>query len=185
MDDQALLDGFFRRDENALARTAARYGGYCYRVALNILSSHEDAEECVNDTWQRAWDAIPPERPADFKAWLAKVTRNLSLNRIDYEHAQKRNRKLNLIFHELEDVLPSGQNTEQDLLAGELTTAIDRWLRTLTREDRFIFIRRYWYAESLSTIASTTGATDRQLAQRLFRLRKKLKTTLEQEGFTP
>lgn len=184
MEDKAIIDLYWARDETAITETAAKYGGFCHTVAQNLLGRREDAEECVNDTYHAAWQAMPPQRPARLRAWLGRVVRNLSLTRWHRDHAQKRDGGIPLLLDELAECLPSPQTVESVLEEAELTSAIDRWLEGLSRPDRVLFLRRYWTGTPLKDLASLAGTTPDRLAQKMYRLRQSLKTTLEQEGIS-
>lgn len=183
MEDKQIIDLFWQRSENAIAAATEKYGPYCNKIAENILDSKEDAEECVNDTWLLAWKNIPPDRPVRLAAYLGKITRNLSLNRVKYHAAKKRGfGKTELVLSELEDCIPAARNVEQEIDERFLTETIERYLRTLPAEKRHIFIRRYWYMTSIKEIAKTYGMSESKTASLLFRMRKELKVYLEKEG---
>ena len=183
MEDAQIIELYWARSESAIAETEKKYGAFCRTVAENILAQREDAEECVNDTWRRAWDAIPPQRPALLRAWLGKVTRNLALNRLERARAQKRGGGgADLLLSELEDCIPSPEHVERHLEGEALGAAISAWLRTLPRDDRALFVRRYWNGEPLNGLAAVWGVRPAQLAQRMYRLRQGLKAALEKEG---
>ena len=181
MDDARIIDLYWQRSEDAIEETRKKYGSFCYGIARNILSSHEDAEECVSDTWQRAWDSIPPQRPEFLRAWLGKVVRNLAINLWNQNHAQKRGAGVTALLGELEDCVPSQKSVEQAMEATELSEYISDWLMTLDREDRILFVRRYWNGISLKELAKERGIPPGKLAQRMFRLRTQLRTALEKE----
>lgn len=183
MEDSRIIDLYFRRDETAISKTAAKYGSYCHKLARNILTLEEDAEECVNDTWLRAWNTIPPEYPDKLGAWLGRVTRNLALNLWNRNHRQKRYAGMTQLLTELEECIPSPKTVEQKIEEKELTELINIWLGTLSREDRVLFLRRYWNGEAVKKLAAETGTTPGRLAKRLYRLRQNLKSRLEQEGY--
>jgi RNA polymerase sigma-70 factor (ECF subfamily) len=168
-------------DENALNELAVKYGTYCRTVAFNVLGDAEEAEECVNDTWLRVWNAIPPERPKVFHAWLGKITLRLALNRWQKNHSQKRFAGLEELLSELEECIPSGQSMEQQIAANEIARVINRWLDTLSREDRVIFVRRYWHGDAVKKLALERGVSPGKMAKRLYGLRCKLKAALEKE----
>ena len=149
MDDNDIIELFWQRSEDALTECGSKYGGYCRTVAKNILSNDGDADECVNDTWFRAWNAIPPARPPRLKAFLAKITRNLALDRYENAHAQKRGGgNVEIALEELADI-PA---PEAD--SGEITKAINRFLRSESPENTDIFVKRYWFLQSIREIAS-------------------------------
>jgi len=182
MDDQEILDLYWQRSERAVEETELKYGGYCGTIALNILSVREDAEECVSDTWMHAWQAIPPERPSFFKAWLGKVTKNLALSRWRMAHRQKRFAGFEAVFEELEECLPGGEPAEDLAEAAELSEILSEWLRNLKEEDRYLFIRRYWYGDAVKDLSKHTGYSVNRISLRLSRLREKLRNHLEKEG---
>ena len=184
MDDSKLLDLFWERDENALSEVDAKYGSYYRKIAMNILSIHEDAEECVSDTWLRAWESIPPDRPGNLKAWLGRVVRNTALNMWQRNHAQKRHDGMELMLDELAEIIPSAESTENTIDAHDLGRIISGWLRKLTPEDRNLFVRRYWYGDSIKELSALSGKSAGNLAQKMYRLRKELKNELERNGIT-
>ena len=182
MEDAQIIDLYWRRDEEAIAQTQRYNGAFCYSIAKNILSIHEDAEECVNDTYHRAWDAIPPQRPVKLRAWLGRVVRNIALNHWNKCHAQKRYAGMTELLSELEDCIPSPQTVERQIEEEELAGQISAWLLSLDREDRVLFVRRYWNGTPLQELAKEWNISPNKLAQRMFRLRGRLKTALEKEG---
>lgn len=184
MEDAAIVALYWNRDEAAIAETQRKYGAYCRSIAQNILSSREDAEECVSDTWHRAWNAIPPQRPDSLGAFLGRIVRNLSLSRWRREHAQKRYAGLDAMLSELEDCLPAPRGVEDVVEGRALTGCIEGWLEGLDREDRAVFLRRYWYGQEVRSLAKEWGVGPNQMAKRLQRLRKDLRRNLEQEGIT-
>ena len=181
MDDDQIVDLFWNREESAIEQAAEKYGSYCQTIALNILSNREDAEECVNDTWLRVWNAIPPERPKVFRAWVGKITLRLALNRWQKNHSQTRYAGLEEVLSELEECLPSDEMIEQQIAVNEITRIINQWLGTLEREDRVIFVRRYWYGDTVKQLALECGVSPGKIAKRLFLLRGKLKAALAKE----
>lgn len=182
MEDSQIIDLYWRRDEAAIAETQRKYGVFCYSVAKNILSVHEDAEECVNDTYHRAWDSIPPQRPVKLRAWLGRVVRNLALNLWNKNHTQKRYAGMTELLSELEDCVPSPQTIEREIEEKELSGFLNAWLLSLNREDRVLFVRRYWNGEALRDLAKERKLDPARLAQRMYRLRGQLRTALEKEG---
>lgn len=182
MDDARIIDLYFARSEQAIAETDARHGPYCRAIALRILRSPEDSEECVSDTWLQAWNAIPPQRPARLAVFLGKITRNLALNRREAAHAQKRGGgQVAAALEELHDCLPApGGGDPAEALA--LTQALDRFLAGLPRQARVIFLRRYWYLDSTCEVARRLGMSEAAVKMSLSRSRKKLKAVLEKEG---
>ena len=179
MQDSEIIALYWQRDEAAIAETSRKYGAYCFRIAGNILTAKE---ECVNDAYHRAWNAIPPERPEHLGAWLGRVVRNVALGRWQHAHARKRNRGMTTLLSELEDCIPSPQNVETALDERELGERISIWLRSLPQEDRILFVRRYWYGVPLNALAKEQHSPPARLAQRMYRLRGALKAELEREG---
>lgn len=184
MEDLQIIDLYFKRDEAAISETDKKYGAFCHSIALNILSIHADAEECVNDTYVQAWDTIPPQRPAKFGAWLGRVVRNISINLWNKDRRQKRYAGMEQLLDELGDCIPSLQTPEREIEEKELTEIINKWLLSLLQNDRILFTRRYWNGEALNELAKECGTTPGKLAKRMYKLRQRLKLTLEQEGYS-
>ncbi len=184
MDDMRIIELYKRRDELAISETRRKYGPYCNKIALNLLGSREDAEECVSDALFAAWRQIPPLIPRSLRAFLGRVTRNLSVSRYRSGTASKRSCGMEDMLSELADCLPDGSSLEDQVDARALTNIITRWLDSLAARDRELFVRRYWFCDSLSDIAAEMEETPAMLAQRTFGLRKSLKNRLEKEGYT-
>lgn len=184
MDDIRIIDLFRRRDELAIDETRRKYGPYCNKIALNLLGSPEDAEECVSDALFAAWRQIPPLIPRSLRAFLGRVTRNLSVSKYRSGKAQKRSCGMEELLSELSDCLPDGNSLDDQVDSRALAIVITRWLDTLAPWDRELFVRRYWFCDSLGDIAAGMGETPQQLAQRTFQLRKSLKQRLEKEGYS-
>ena len=183
MDDSMILDLYWARSESAIDETAKKYGNYCFTIANNILQNNEDAEECVNDTYHKTWDTVPPQRPVIFRAFLGKICRNLSLNRYKKQRTQKRGGgNIALIYSELEDCIPSDSNVEMEYESSLVIGAINSYLLSLDSENRIVFVRRYWYADSIQAIATRFQMSESKVKSMLFRTRNKLKTYLENEG---
>lgn len=182
MEDSKIIDLYWQRNETAIAETEKKYGTFCYRIAKNILSVNEDAEECVNDTYHQAWRAIPPQRPSKLGAWLGKVVRNLALGLWNKNHTLKRYAGMTELLSELEECIPAPQTVEREIEEKELSGYIGSWLRSLKQEDRILFVRRYWNGEPLKSLAKEQGILPAKLAQRMYRLRGNLKAALEKEG---
>ena len=182
MEDQEIVQLIWDRQEHGLRELSTKYNGYCYSVSYRIVHDAEDARECVNDTWLKIWNAIPPERPEHLGAWLGRVVRNVALGRWQHAHARKRNRGMTTLLSELEDCIPSPQNVETALDERELGERISIWLRSLPQEDRILFVRRYWYGVPLNALAKEQHSPPARLAQRMYRLRGALKAELEREG---
>ena len=182
MEDAAIIGLYWARDERAISESDRAYGTLCRRLSQNILNSREDAEECVNDTWQRSWDTMPPQRPNSLRAYFLKITRNLSLDRWRAKKAEKRGGGVELLLGELEGCLPAAPSAEELTEAGETARAIERWLSALAPADRKAFLRRYWYGERIDRIAARAGCSPNSMTKRLGRLRAGLRLALEQEG---
>lgn len=182
MEDREIIALYHARSESAISETAAKYGAFCLRIALNLLGIREDADECVNDTYLAAWRRMPPELPACLRAFLGRITRNLSISRYRRERAQKRFAGMDALLSELDDCVPSPETVEQRLDARELARHIEDWLCALPEGERRLFLRRYWYGEALSELAAESGQAPARLAQRMLRLRRSLKAHLEAEG---
>lgn len=182
MDDAAIIELYWARSESAVERTQEKYGARCQSIARNILRSESDSEECVNDTYLRAWESMPPERPAKLGAFLARITRNLALDRLKRRASQKRGGgQFELALSELEQCLPSAGDPADGLALREL---LDRFLASLNTDARVIFLRRYWYMLSVEEIARGLGASRSKVKSSLMRSREKLRAMLEKEGIT-
>ena len=182
MEDAAIIGLYWARNEEAIAASDEKYGKLCHSLSRNILDSLEDAEECVNDTWRKAWDTMPPQRPNSLRAYLAKITRNLSIDRWRARRADKRGSQLETLLDELDDCLPTAPSAEELTEAKETARAIDRWLDGLSPADRKAFLRRYWYGQRVDQVAAQAGCSPNGMAKRLSRLRDGLRNALEQEG---
>lgn len=182
MDDHAIIELYWQRDERAIHETDEKYGPLCFSLAWRILEQHEDAEECVSDTWLRAWNAMPPQRPGRLQHFLAKITRNLAFDRWRRDHADKRS-AVTVALEELEECLPSPRGIEEPLREKELRKALDRFLRGLPQRERGIFLRRYFYVDSTKEIAEFYGLREDHVLTVLSRTRKKLRQHLRKGGF--
>lgn len=184
MEDCDIIQLYFDRDEQAIAETSAKYGNYCRSIALNILNNPQDAEECVNETYLKAWNAIPPNRPVLFKTFLGRITRNLSFNQYRKMNAEKRgNGQMNVILDELEECLSDGNDSSKEFSRTELVEAINEFLKKLPQTQRIMFVRRYWYADPVSQIAKRCGVSENAVSVALNRLRRKLHNELLERGF--
>jgi RNA polymerase sigma-70 factor (ECF subfamily) len=183
MEDSAIIELYWDRDQSAITETAGKYGGFLWGISWNILRSHGDAEECVNDTYLRAWNAIPPNRPTAFRAWLGRIARNLSLDRWSQKRAEKRGGdEMEILLGELDDCVPAPHGTEKHLEDQETAALISAFLRRLPQESRVMFLRRYWYGDSVETIAQKLHCGQGKVKSSLFRTRKALRAYLEKEG---
>ena len=184
MEDTSILELYWQRDENAIVETEQKYGAYCRSIANNILHDTYDSEECVNDTWLQTWNSIPPSRPNVLRLFLARITRNLSINRYHEKHAGKRGgSQTDLVLEELAECLADYRDVEQIYEARALGEYIAQFVRSLPEREANLFVRRYFYAESVSVIGKHYEMTDNHVIVSLSRTRKKLKHHLEQEGY--
>lgn len=184
MDDKQILDLYWERSEAAISETSKKYGKYCRYIASNILHNDEDSEECVNDTYLRAWNSIPPNRPSVLKTFLGKITRNLSLDRYELLNAKKRNGgQMSLIFDEIQECIPSLDSTENIVEEIALTDILNRFLSSLSLEQRKIFMRRYWYLSPIKEIATEYGMSESKIKMSLFRSRNELKKIIRERRY--
>ena len=182
MKDCEIVELYWRRDEEAIVATRNRYGPYLFRIALGILAGIPDSEECVNDTYLGAWNSMPPHRPAVLQTYLGKLTRRLAIDRYRKNSAQKRGGgQMEQSVEELNDCLPGRISLEQEVESRELTASLDRFLRTMSPEKRRVFLLRYWYALPIAEISTRMGFRETKTVNMLSRIRKSLKSHLEQE----
>lgn len=181
MEDAKILDLYFARDEDAIRETDTAYGKRLHALAKNILQNREDAEESVNDTYAEVWKSIPPRRPKYFFAFLASICRHLSLNRVDWKQAAKRRAQVVPLTEEMENCIPDAAH-ERQMEAKELGKLLDLFLESLPKDSRLIFLRRYWYVDSVPEIAARYGMTESKVKMQLSRTKEKLRLFLEQEG---
>ena len=182
MTDSEIIDLFFERSEQAISEISVKHGAAVAKVAYNILGNHRDAEECVNDTWLAAWNSIPPQIPLKLCAFVCRIARNLATKKYHSNSAEKRNSHYDLALDELSECIPARSTTEEEYSARELAGVIDRFLDTLSYEDRFVFMRRYWYADTLEEISKMCDMSYGSVSVRLHRIRNKLKKILTKEG---
>ena len=181
MDDKQIVALYWARNEQALAETAAKYGNYCFRIAYNILSNREDADECVNDTYLRVWNEIPPTRPNHFSAFLCKITRILSLKKLEFSNAMKRTPSFVVSFEELEGILPD-ERIAPGTEAVELGSLISGFLRRENDVSRNVFLRKYLFFDTVDEIAERFGMNENTVKSMLFRTRNRLREYLRKEG---
>lgn len=181
MDDSKIIELFFARDEDAIKHTDHTYGRRLFHLADNIVHNDQDAEESVNDTYMKAWDTIPPHVPEHFFAYIAKICRNFALKRIDWQKAKKRNVEIVALTQEIENCIPDTYRSI-DAEASELGRILDAFLRTLTPENQMVFLRRYWYADTIAEIAARYDIGESAVQMRLNRTKKKLAMYLAKEG---
>ena len=184
MEDAKILDLYFARDEDAIRETDTAYGKRLHTLAKNILQNREDAEESVNDTYAEVWKSIPPRRPKYFFAFLASICRHLSLNRVDWKQAAKRRAQVVPLTEEMENCIPD-LSREMQIQSQELGALLNEFLGTLSPENRQIFMRRYWYAESIAEIAQRFHLGESNVKTKLMRTRNALRSFLEKEGIRP
>ncbi len=182
MEDKSIVELFWQRDETAISKTQEKYGRYCHSIAYNILACDEDSEECVNDAYLKTWNSIPPERPRIFKSFLGRITRNIALDRYDYNNAQKRGGGAVELLGEMTDCIPD--NTAEPSDDTRLGAAINGFLASLGQRQRVIFMQRYFYACSVKSIAERFGMTEVNVKVTLLRTREKLKAYLQKEGIS-
>ena len=182
MEDGKIIELFFARDEQAIRATNEQYGKLCRYIAGRILSDRSDAEECVNDAYLTVWNTIPPTRPAYFKAFLCKITRNLALKKAETAGAQKRTAAAMLSLEELEEAVPD-RTLSSVIGEEELGKAISAFLRKQSEDRRSVFLRRYWFFDSISEIAERCGFSESKVKSMLFHTRNKLREYLKKEGF--
>ena len=183
MEDSKIIDLFFARQEQAIVELSQKYGAVCSKIARNILSNSFDAEECVNDAYLGAWNTIPPKRPDQLSAYICRIVRNLSISRYHSNTAVKRNSFYDIALDELEECLASAASVEEEISAKELSGLLERFLETLDTENRVMFMRRYWYSDSVSDIAERFHMSSNNVSVRLSRIRGRLKKFLRKEGY--
>ena len=179
MEDRQIIALFYERSEQAIAELSKKYGDLCFKIAITILNDAQDAEECVNDAYLGAWNSIPPQNPAPLRSYLCRIVRNLALKKRRANTALKRGSQLESSLSELENCIPDN-SFDEHLSAKELTEQLNAFLSTLHRDDRILFLKRYWFSESLSEIAKAFGITEHNASVRLGRIRKKLHQYLKE-----
>lgn len=183
MDDKQIVELFNERSEDAITKTSEKYGSFCYYIAEHILHDRQDSEECVNDTWLKAWDTIPPQAPNKLSAYLGKITRNLALSRYRYNNRKKRGEGINAeVLEELAECIASKDNTETAVEEQQLVDVLNGFLRELPEERRKMFLQRYWYMNSIKEIAAEWSVSESKVKMTLLRVRGELKLRLESEG---
>ena len=181
MNDAEILALYWQRNENAIRHTDAVYGRRLHVLSERIVNSHEDAQECVSDTYMKAWDTIPPKKPMHLFAYLAKICRNFALKKLDWKSAAKRNAEVVSLTQEMETCIPD-ETRERELDSRELGRLLDAFLRTLSDENQMFFLRRYWYVDTIAEIAVRYGISESAVQMRLIRTRSKLAEYLAKEG---
>ena len=183
MDDKQIIRLFFERSERAITELSRKYGALCFQIADGILNDAQDAEECVNDTWLGAWNSIPPQSPDPLRAYICRIVRNHALKKYRANTALKRGNQFEVSLSELEDCIPDNSLDEQ-LAVNELSAQINAFLAGLSRDDRVMFVKRYWFAETVSEIADAFHVTENNVSVRLGRIRGKLHQYLDRKEAT-
>lgn len=185
MQDQEIVNLYWARDERAIDETSSKYGDYCFSIASSILKDHGASEECVSDTWFQTWKTLPPKRPAILPSYLGTITRNLAISRYRASSAMKRRtNRLTLAYEELEESVPNDQSPEELVSARELGKELSQFLRTIPQKDRCIFVRRYWYMDSIAQISQRYGIPQGTVKAKLHRIRQRLKVDLQEAGYS-
>ena len=182
MEDGRIIQLFFERSDDAIHELSKKYGGICLNVAKNILNNYEDAEECVNDAYLGVWNTIPPETPKYLLGFVCRIVRNISINRYKHNRAVKRKGNYDLCVEEWKDYIASGKTIEDEVSEEELSAYIDEFLDSLSKTNRMIFVRRFWYLDSYEDIARVSGLNEGAVRTRLSRTKAGLKKYLEKKG---
>ncbi len=180
MEDAEIINLYWSRQEKAISETDKKYGYYCNTIPFNILQNKEDAKECVNDTYWKTWNSIPPQKPHILKSYLGKITRNLSLNQYEKKKAKKRNYTVEIALEELNECILSNNNIEIETNYIELVNTLNSFLSRLSQEKRKIFLERYWYLYSIKDISSKNKISENNAKVQLSRIRNDLKKHLEE-----
>lgn len=183
MDDKQIVELYWQRNESAIDETASKYGPYCHSIAYNILDNDADAEESVNDTYLDAWNSMPPHRPSILATFLGKITRRISIDRWRKRSAEKRgDGQITVVLDELEECLTDGKSVEQEVEAKILSEVINSFVKSLPDTEQRVFLCRYWYMDSIETIAKEFGFSQSKVKSMLYRTREKLRARLIKEG---
>jgi len=184
MEDEAIVSLYWERSEQAINETEQKYGGFCYSIAYNLLHNTEDASESVNDTYLEAWNSMPPHKPNSLSAFLGRITRRLSVDRWRSAHAQKRGGgEYPLLLDELSECIPSESSVEVQVELKELAKSVNQFLNSLSEEKRQVFLRRYWYGDSMEELANKFAFSVSKVKSLLFHVRESLREHLKKEGF--
>lgn len=184
MEDENIIRLYWDRDETAIEETSRKYGRYCFSIANNILFNREDSEECVNDTYVKVWDSIPPKRPSIFSAFIGKITRNISLNRYKLNNAEKRGgSNMDIVLDEIGEIVSGQPGPEEEAVMSDMTAAVNEFLAALPAEKRIMFVRRYWYADDVKSIALRMGTSENNISVSVRRIRNNLRDYLIERGF--
>ena len=182
MEDEQIVSLYFARSEQALEESANKDGKYLTKIARNVLQNQEDALECVNDTLLKAWDSIPPNSPKSLFAFLTTIVRNTSFDCYRKKHREKRNSSMETLLSELEETIPHMATIERQMESKEISEELNNFLELQSRENRVLFVKRYWYGESIKDLANECQLSESKVMSSLFRMRKKLKSYLEERG---
>ena len=184
MNDSEIIELYWNKDQKAISASIDKYGPYCFSIAYNILGNAQDSEECVNDTWLKTWDAIPPTRPTVLRVFLAKITRRLSFDKYKAGKAQKRGGgEMLIVLDELSECISGESDVEGQINANELGKAINRFVSSLPERERNLFVRRYYFSESMGVIADRYNLSENNVTVTLSRVRRRLKEHLGKEGY--
>lgn len=183
MEDRKIISLYHARDERAIFETDRKYGRYLKSISSGLLSAGEDAQECVNDTYLAAWQKMPPDEPRCLRVYLGRIVRNISVSFYRRAHAKKRFSGAQILFSELEEILPDA-SSNKETETSRITEVMAEWLKALRADDRALFLKRYWYLESVKSLSLETGMKAEKITQKLSRLRKRLRTELEKEGIS-
>lgn len=184
MEDKRIVELYFARSEEAIKETQDKYSAYCKTIAYNILANTEDVQECLNDMLRQAWNSIPPNAPQNLKAYLGKIIRNISLNRLKSANRRKRGAgQAVMVLDELTECIPAENTVETEVEKGLLAQTLNSFLATLSDENRRVFVRRYWYLSTVRDIAKDYDMSESKVKSILYRLRGNLKEYMEKEGF--
>lgn len=182
MEDIKIIELFFLRSEQAIVELSYKYGGTCRKIAFNILKNLEDAEECVNDTYLGVWNSVPPQKPNPLVTYVCKITRYIAIKKYRYNTAKRRNGFYDVSLSELEECIPSATQDSGSCSDEDLSRIIGNFLDSLDKKSRVMFVKRYWYAESIKEIAEEFGKTENYISVKMLRIRGKMKIYLEKKG---
>lgn len=183
LEDNQIIELFMARAEQAIVEISVKYGTVCNRIARNILKNASDAEECVNDTYLAVWNTVPPQKPNPLRTYVFRIVRNIAIAKYHANTSEKRNSYYDVALEELENCFPTSSTIEREISSKELSRQIDRFLATLDEESQIMFVRRYWYSDSISDISERFETSNNNVSVRLSRIRDKLKKHLKKEGF--
>lgn len=182
MEDEEIINLYWKRQEKAIYETDKKYGKYCTTISFNILQNKEEAKECVNDTYLKTWNSIPPQRPNILKVYLGRIARNLAINQYERKKAKKRDYTLEIALEELNECISSNNNVEEQLGYNELVNMLNVFLSELSQDKRKIFLERYWYLYSIKEISSNNKISESNAKTILLRIRSQLKDYLKEGG---